>query len=63
MSWIPGFSENFDGKTVFRTPTNPPLLGSGSRFDRLKAIEIYYSKKRLNLRDQGLEIGYEILFK
>ena len=24
MSGIPGFSENFDGKTVFRTPTNPP---------------------------------------
>ena len=24
MSGIPGFSENCDGKTVFRPPTNPP---------------------------------------
>ena len=24
MSGIPGFSKNFYGKTVFRTPTNPP---------------------------------------
>ena len=31
MSGIPGFSENFDGKTVFRTPTNPPLFSPFKR--------------------------------